>query len=153
MTRLAAPSPGQLTALGPARRISEADFQRMLVGYERGRPRGIATILGWKHVHFRPAQTKFGWRTPGTGELAIWPDLTLVRERDRRLIFAELKRDGEEPTAEQQATLEVLRSLETSGHLTLVGGPGGTEHIRDLVRIEVHVWRPADWDRVVEILR
>jgi hypothetical protein len=59
-----------------------------------------------------------------------WPDLTLVRIRDRRLVFAELKRDGAKATADQAA---VLAALGTAA--------------------ECHVWRPADLEAIAEVLR
>ena len=55
----------------------------------------------------------------------------LARPRDGRLLFAELKRDGARITPDQDAVLDVLRA---SG-------------------VEVHVWRPADFDRIAEVLR
>jgi hypothetical protein len=73
---------------------------------------GLAEVLGWSWMHVRPGVRANGrWWTPTTGPLAKWPDLVLVRERDRRLVFAELKREIEQPTPEQQAVLDVLGSL------------------------------------------
>lgn len=126
----------------------EIDLQRQLVGKD-----GLATIYGWEHVHFRPALTKHGWRTPGSGTMAAgWPDLVLLRARDRRLIFAELKSDAGKVTQDQQRVLETLRVLtadhvDGSGHRVLdpigVAGP----------RVEVYVWRPRDFDQIIEVLR
>lgn len=48
----------------------------------------LAKMLGWHVVHFRPAQTQRGWRTPVEADGAGFPDLLLVRER---LLCAELK--------------------------------------------------------------
>lgn len=62
--------------------------------------------------------------TPG------WPDLVLLR--DARLIFAELKTETGRVTREQQRWLDAL------GHVPFV---------------EVELWRPRDWDRVMESLR
>jgi hypothetical protein len=46
--------------------------------------------------------TEKGWRTSASGTMAAgWPDLVLVRRRDRRLIFAELKREGQDLRPEQ----------------------------------------------------
>jgi hypothetical protein len=74
-----------------------------------------------------------------------WPDLTLVRRRDRRLIFAELKAEDGKLTRRQERVLELLRCLQFDpmeyGGL-LPAAP----------RIEVHVWRPADIERIAEIL-
>lgn len=59
-----------------------------------------------------------------------FPDLVLVREP--RLIFAELKRsEKEHPTPEQEQWLARLR-----------GCP-----------VEVYLWRPGDWDEIVQVLR
>lgn len=117
------------------RALTELDFQRMIVGTK---PPGLAVIYGWDHVHFRQAQTKAGWRLPASGSMAAgWPDLTLVRTRDRRLIFAELKRETEQLRPDQERVLEVLRSLDVP--------LGRTPQPFDVPpRVEVHVWRPSD---------
>lgn len=118
----------------PTQRFSERLFREQLVGYVKGEPRGLATVLGWEHASFRPAQTSHGWRTPVTGELGKgWPDLTLVRARDRRLVFAELKADDGVLSPDQEHVLESLRSL--------AGGFGGAG-----ARVDVVVWRPRDLD-------
>ena len=123
----------------PTPKLREIDFQRQLVGTK---PPGLAVILGWEHVHFRPARTKHGWRTAGTGSMAAgWPDLVLVRPRDRRLIFAELKADGAKPTPEQERVLEVLESL---------AFPILAEQV---AQIEVYLWRPSDWPIIEQVLR
>lgn len=78
-----------------------------------------------------------------------WPDLTLIRRRDRRLIFAELKAEKGVVSARQAEVLELLRSLadaETWGMLR------GEPH-QFGARIEVYVWRPSDVDAIVEVLR
>ena len=61
---------------------------------------------------------------------AGFPDLVLVR--GSRLIFAELKREGENPTQDQRLWLQALSA---------VGTP-----------IETYVWRPSDWPQIAEIL-
>lgn len=101
--------------------MTEAEFQRQVTD--------LATILGWEHAHFRPAQTSKGWRTPVSGTLGKgFPDLILAR-RDR-LIFAELKADKGKLSTDQERVLDVL-----------------------ILAAEVRVWRPADFDRIAEILR
>lgn len=57
-----------------------------------------------------------------------WPDLAIFREG--RFLLAELKTDKGKLTDKQQ---EMLAALEAAG-------------------VEVHVWRPRDWDTIVEIL-
>jgi len=111
------------------RAMTEADLQRLVTD--------MATILGWSYVHFRPAQTKRGWRTPVEGPLgAGWPDLVLLRVRDRRLIFAELKREGGTLSADQAAVLAGLEAVAGKQYYD-DGWPGPP-------RIEVVVWRPSD---------
>lgn len=143
--------------------IKEIDFQRQLVG-----PAGIATILGWEHVHFRPAMTKHGWRTAGSGELAAgWLDLTLVRARDRRLIFAELKADGAHLRPAQLEVMKRLHALADEPPWDVATGRSslaawwsgyrpddrGRAELLVPVRVEAFTWRPADLPVIAEILR
>ena len=104
--------------------MSEQDFQQQVTD--------LAELYSWSWVHFRPAQTAKGWRTPVSGPLGKgWPDLILVRARDQRVIFAELKTDAGKATADQAATLAFLTE---SG-------------------AEAHLWRPRDFDAIQEVLR
>ncbi|HEY8868928.1 MAG TPA: VRR-NUC domain-containing protein [Candidatus Dormibacteraeota bacterium] len=103
--------------------VSERDFM--------GQVMELAALLGWRRAHFRPARTAHGWVTPVSGDGAGFPDLLLVRSRDGRAIAAELKAGTAKPTPAQEAWL---------GDLAACG-------------LEVHVWRPTDWDAVVEALR
>lgn len=89
----------------------------------------LAGYCGWKRAHFRPARTLKGWRTPVAGDGKGFPDLVLLRRG--RLIVSELKRDGEDPTPEQEDWLAAWREV-----------PGA----------EVYVWRPADFDAITQIL-
>jgi hypothetical protein len=57
------------------------------------------------------------------------PDLRLIRPP--RVIFAELKREKGKATALQEEALDLLRQC-----------PG----------VEVALWRPSDWDNIVEVL-
>lgn len=101
--------------------ITEADWMRQVTD--------LATILGWSWAHFRPARTAHGWRTPVSGPLgAGWPDLVLVR--DRRLIFAELKRERRTTRPDQTFVLSLLADA-----------------------AETYVWVPDDLAEVAEILR
>jgi hypothetical protein len=130
------------------RAMTELDLQRLLVGKA-----GLAPMLGWEHVHVRAGLRSNGqYRVATSGSMAAgWPDLVLVRARDRRLIFAELKRELEQPRPEQERVLDVLRTL-------------GDRHVQPLVelgapKVEVHVWRPSDLrdpiesSRIYQVLR
>ena len=87
-----------------------------------------AELFGWQHVHFRPARTERGWRTPVSGPLGKgWPDLELKRERT---VYAELKSQDGRLTPEQRAVHDVLRAAGD----------------------EVYVWRPSDLPEVLEVL-
>jgi hypothetical protein len=88
-----------------------------------------ARLAGWRVAHFRAAKTSKGWRTPVTADGAGWPDLVLVRPP--RLIFAELKSERGEVRPNQTEWLDVLRLLPAA---------------------ETYLWRPSNWDELVEIL-
>ncbi len=104
-----------------------------------------------------------------------WPDLFMVRVRDHRLVIAELKGKGKDPTERQVEVLDILRALSWP-RCTCNGPLGGSTFgaqeadgkLHDsgcariggafsgmATRISVHVWRPADWhDGTIEgILR
>jgi hypothetical protein len=101
---------------------SEANFQRRVID--------LAHFYGWRVAHFRPAQNARGdWRTAVAGDGKGFPDLVLVR--DGALIFAELKRQDGRVSPEQKVWLEELNKT-----------PGVT----------VCVWRPADWELIIELL-
>lgn len=86
--------------------------------------------FGWRCVHFRPAKTKHGWRTPVQGSMGKgWPDVVMVN--GGRILAAELKAAKGQPTKEQ---VEVLALLAKAG-------------------VETHIWRPADFDDIVDTLR
>jgi hypothetical protein len=88
-----------------------------------------ARLAGWRVAHFRAAKTSKGWRTPVTADGAGWPDLVLVRPP--RLLFAELKSETGKLSERQADWLAVLRLLPN---------------------VETYLWRPGDWDELVEVL-
>lgn len=98
----------------------EAEWQKSVID--------LARILGWRIAHFRPAQTKHGWRTPVAADGKGFPDLILVRDR---VIAAELKSSTGKTSADQDAW---LAAFEVAG-------------------VESYVWRPGDTDHVLETLR
>jgi hypothetical protein len=90
----------------------------------------VARLGGWRTLHIRPARRADGsWRTPVSGDGQGWPDLTLVRPP--RLLFVELKSERGRLSASQADWIGVLRLLP---------------------KVEVYVWRPSDWDELVEVL-
>ena len=81
----------------------EAELQRQVLE--------VARMLGWLCYHTHDS------RKSESG----FPDLVMVHERSGSTLFAELKRDGQEPTPEQWRWLRALG-----------------------VRGVAFVWRPAD---------
>lgn len=88
----------------------------------------LAHLNGWMVAGFRTAQVGKSWQTPVRHDAKGWPDLVLVRDR---VIFVELKTNKGRISDAQD---EWIMALETAGQ-------------------EVYVWRPSDWDEVVEVLR
>jgi hypothetical protein len=111
--------------------LTEKDFQRQVVE--------LAKIRGWRVYH--PFLSK--WSEHG------FPDLTMVRARDRRLLFAELKRDKAKTTPAQEEWQNLLGAVafdpRQTGVVRLYGLP--------LPTIEVVVWRPVDWLAIEATLR
>ena len=90
----------------------------------------LASVRHWEALHLRPARTADGeWRVPVQGSMgAGWPDLTLVR--GSRLVFVELKGDKGKLSPHQERVLGLLRQV-----------------------AEVYVWKPSDWDTILEVLK
>ena len=102
-------------------KLSVAKFQEMVLE--------LAKLCRWRTAHFRPGMTKAGnWVTAVQGDGKGFPDLVLVR--GSRIIFAELKRDGEAPTPEQEAWLKALRTAD----------------------VETYILEPRDWSEIERIL-
>ncbi len=80
-----------------------------------------ARRLNWRCAHFTAATVRGGRTiTPVAADGAGWPDLVLVRDR---VLFVEVKRDGQYPKPHQRVWHEALREA------------GQT----------VYVWREKDW--------
>ena len=63
-----------------------------------------------------------------------YPDCTLVKlEPEPRLIYIELKSEEGQPTIDQYIWLSMLQHLPSP--------------------VECYLWRPSDWDEIVEVLR
>ena len=98
----------------------------------------------WLCHHCRPARTNDGsWRTPIQGD-AGFPDLCLAR--NGRVLWAELKREGQKPTAAQMAWAYALIGAEDEGTFPSAMGSGSVSY---------RVWRPSDWvsGAIVAVLR
>jgi len=95
----------------------EKDFQKRVVRFARDN--------GWR-VYSVPDSRR--------ATLTGYPDLTMYRVEDDRLIFAELKREDGKLRAEQIAVIAELSKISESG------------------AFEVVVWRPSMWEEIVNTL-
>lgn len=109
--------------------MKEADFQANVIQ--------LARMFGWRVAHFRPARTKYGWKTPMQGDPGF-PDLVLAR--DGRVIFAELKSDTGKLSPEQGMWLSAI-------------DPYWEDTPRLPIRFAAYVWRPSDIDEIGKVLR
>jgi hypothetical protein len=121
------------------RKVAGDDLQQQIAD--------LAVLLGWDWLHVGALRTKFGWKTPTRGTLSAWPDLTLVRARDRRLVFAECKRELEAVRPDQAAVLDILRSL------AVTFDRGAVPSLDAFTQVEVAVWRPSDLRDPIETSR
>lgn len=104
--------------------LTEKQFQAQVVA--------LAQIYRWRVYH--PFLSK--WSERG------FPDLTMVRSSDRRLMFVELKRETGRLTEAQADWIDSLRALH-SDDIPFADGP----------RVQVFVWRPSDWADIERELR
>jgi len=98
----------------------------------------LLNIGGWRWCHFRPAQTEKGWRTALSGHKGF-PDY--IATRDSRLLIFELKSVRGKLSPDQEAWLESLRGCRRA---YLRSG--------ETLFFEVYLWRPKDFDEIVQIL-
>jgi hypothetical protein len=104
----------------------EADFMKAVLAY--------ATLMGWHHWHDTATNAPRRCWHCGRGTRiqrnpSGFPDLVLIRRP--RLLFVELKRDGEKPDPAQVAWHEQLRACSQ----------------------QVYLWRPSDWREIERMLR
>lgn len=109
----------------PISEMSEATWQGQFID--------LAQSYGWKHLHVR--------RTIGRGKKWVtatnragWPDLTLWNQRQRRIIFVELKSEKGIVSPEQE---EVLAELRNSGQETYVLRPSELDLAQAILRPQV----------------
>ncbi len=105
--------------------ISEKDFLKQVID--------AGHLFGWLAVHFRHALQRDGkYLTPVQADAAGFPDLILVHPIQKRIIWAELKSEKGRVSDKQ---FEWIKALAKAGQK------------------EVFVWKPSDFDDVVDILR
>ena len=97
---------------------SEAQFQKHVIA--------LAKMNGWEVFH----QGDMRYILSGVG----YPDLTMISQREARIIFAELKTATGEVSAEQVKYAALLSSL---------GIPG----------VEYYLWRPKHLESIKKVLK
>jgi len=107
--------------------ITENEFQQQVID--------LCHLLGWRVAHFRGVriQRKDGsvyYQTPVQADGKGFVDLVLVNKEKKRVIFSELKTDKGRLSPEQKEWIEDLRE---AGQ-------------------EVYIWRPKDWEEIMETL-
>lgn len=85
----------------------------------------LANQMGYQHMHVRRTVGRGRRWTTGTS-VKGWPDYCYYG--NGRLFFAELKSESGKLSYDQERVIDDLRAAGA----------------------EVHVWRPSDWDQVVE---
>lgn len=154
---------GQISMDG--RPMTEAELQRAVIALARDLGWGITQSAAEKLARDAAA---YGIEEPPLEGLVFhpryslgsepgWPDLTLIRRRDRRLVFAELKGQKGVVKPRQVAVLDLLRCLEGEHYTPTKNRVGmstetssssvlwsGEQHAWRQLRIQVFVWRPAD---------
>jgi len=112
--------------------LSESEFLKQVIQ--------LAHLYKWRCAHFRGVrvQRKDGsiyYQTPVQGDGVGFPDCVLARDNETtgaRLIFAELKSEKGKPSEAQKKWLELLG---------------------DVQGVEVYLWKPSDFQNIVDILK
>ncbi len=115
----------------------------------------LLKLYQWRWTHFRPAWSSKGYRTPIKGHKGF-PDYVCVRPP--RLIFAEIKSEIGKLSPEQDGWLDDLR--ECVRMITLEPIPIGSIKGIKLTKsgglipsLEVYLWRPSQFEEILEILK
>ena len=97
--------------------ITEKQFRQQIID--------LMKIFGWKYY--------FTWSSIHSP--AGFPDMVAIRDKGNgtppRLVFAELKVKGNQPTSAQQEWLDLLGQI---------------------AQVESHLWRETDWSEIMEVL-
>ncbi len=135
------------------RAITEKDFQAAVIrmarslgwGVTQSMAKGIAQEAENYGIPKPPLDGLIFHPHYSLGSEPGWPDLTLIRRRDRRLIFAELKAEKGVLSPRQAEVLELLQAC--------LGSTCPTRpHPHDQC-VGIYVWRPSDLDAIAEVLR
>lgn len=139
------------------RAITERDLQATVIklarslgwGVTQSQAKAMAAEAAQYRVETPPLDGLIFHPRYSLGSEPGWPDLTLIRRRDRRLVFAELKAEKGVLSPRQGEVLELLRQLSWPPAARAVHG-GDYEPA-----VQVFVWRPSDLasGAIAEVLR
>jgi len=149
------------------RAMTERDLQRNVIQLARDLGWGV-TQSAAKRIATEASQ--FGVPVPPLDGLIFhphyslgsepgWPDLTLIRRRDHRLIFAELKTEKGRLSERQEQVLELLSSIATNrawwddDRSVAHWNANRAVAFEPSPLVEVWVWRPSDLPDIAEDLR
>jgi hypothetical protein len=100
----------------------------------------VAKATGWRTVHFRPAWTAKGYRTPVQGDGVGFPDCLLLHPLCGLGMALELKRETGRTTPEQE---EWLAAFRRAGWVAMVVRPSDRDALYALLsRPQAHM--PTD---------
>lgn len=97
-------------------------------------------ILHWRVAHFRPGQTRHGWRTAVQGDGGGFPDIVMVHAPAGLVWWVELKMKGGRLDVEQRRWRDDLRAAGQDWRL-IVGRAGLTELLDDMAHLPRAVGR------------
>lgn len=138
-----------------ARRGVVKPFDPAEVETEAGFMDAIKRLAVIRHWHVPTRDTTFPlpgiWFHPTIAYRSEpgWPDLTLVRLKDRRLIFAELKTDKKTSVTSprQDQVLQLLRDALAFDLPARIRVDGLL-----VPQVQVFVWRPSQWAEIERVL-
>ena len=107
--------------------MKESEFQDAVVD--------VAHRFGWRVAHFRPAQTRNGWRTAVAYDGQGFPDCVMVNPDRRLTLFVEFK-----------SAVGKLSPAQVVWRNALLEAFGKTPDVRYLL------WRPGDADDIARTL-
>jgi hypothetical protein len=155
VSRVRARSAGARPRVEPSA-ITEAELQRAVI--DLARSLGWGTTLSARkalvaecaelNVEPPPLDGLIYHPRYSLGSEPGWPDLTLIRRRDRRLVFAELKAEKGRESTRQVEVLDLLRELDVELGRTPMP-------FQVPPRVQVFTWRPSDLasGAISEVLR
>jgi hypothetical protein len=169
MGRTSRPCSGRRSAMAQAARTTRTRAERDVIARPSAKLRALAVAnpmvlyseARWQR-EVMGALRQFGWTAYHTHNSkhsqSGFPDVCgyKIRGAYMRLLFAELKREDGKVTDAQAEWLAAFREMGDGLRAVLAFAfPPDAPIPQQLARVsvETYLWRPSDWDRVLEVLR